>query len=465
MGRRVVGPAQHVADRTRRPRSASGVQTRHSRCRRAGSGHRHRRRTAEHPPVAERVDDRGVAGAVALVGLALHAAPSSRARVSAASVSVTCSSRLTEVQLRCRGFEAESGILVGEVEDAAGQGAARRDRCGRRPSRSVRRSTARRGRRRTSRWPRVRRPRPDRAIAAERGGRLVGHPGTVQFCQLGSVPLISTPSVRWGRDSAARAARAAACRERRVGGDRKLVAAQHVQRVVLVPAHGVPPSPPGRAVGTRVGRAPAVPRWRARCARASCGALGHRAVVHVAQRQHAAVVLGQSRQDTLGHDPVELGVPVVGGLGRFGEFGHRHAEPVVAAPEMVGELVPGHPDQPRHVLIGAARLAGRRPSPPGRSPRSGPRRCCGQCSGGRSIRTPRAALRRTASSASDGASRFRVRRSHPYRRRPGAELRRVDQDFFDPCPGREKRRPGLTVSNAPAGPASSDTDSSASQSS
>ena len=94
---RVVGPAQHVAVERR---GAVGVRRPHRHVADVAvldRDHRTGDRAAQHPSVPERVDDGRVARAVVLVGLALHVgAAGPVARSSAASVSATCSIRLTE---------------------------------------------------------------------------------------------------------------------------------------------------------------------------------------------------------------------------------------------------------------------------------------------------------------------------------------------------------------------------------
>jgi hypothetical protein len=78
------------------------------------------------------------------------------------------------------------------------------------------------------------------------------------------------------------------------------------------------------------------------------GAFGYRAVVHVTQCQHRAVWFGQPGQHAFGNEAVQLGVPVVHRVDRLRQFGHRHGEPIMSTSVMIGELVPCHPDQPRH---------------------------------------------------------------------------------------------------------------------
>ena len=135
MGRRVVGPPEHVAVERR---GAVGVGRPHRDVadvavldRRGGSGHR----SAEHPAMPERVDDRGVAGAVVLVGLPLNvgaAVPGPfQRRVGVGDVQ----HQAHRSRLRARRFQPELGVLVGEVEHAVRRSPARRARCGRRPSR------------------------------------------------------------------------------------------------------------------------------------------------------------------------------------------------------------------------------------------------------------------------------------------------------------------------------------------
>ena len=166
-----------------------------------------------------------------------------------------------------------------------------------------------------------------------------------------SVPLMTTPSVRFGWASKKFTADSRRARSRAANAGSGCTGRSAPRSTVSGSwsvVHGVPPSGPGycdleRAPGPHQQGFGGVHRPADQL-----GTFGHRAVVQVAQRQHGAVLFGQPGQHALGDDAVEFGIPVVRGLDRFGQLGHRHAEPVVAPSVVVGQLVSRHPDQPRH---------------------------------------------------------------------------------------------------------------------
>jgi hypothetical protein len=89
------------------------------------------------------------------------------------------------------------------------------------------------------------------------------------------------------------------------------------------------------------------------------GHLGHRQPVEVAQRERGPVVRAEPAERLAGPDPVDGALPRV-------VDGHRlavqQAQPALFPldpPPVVGELVPGDPDQPRDRRIGRAWLAHR----------------------------------------------------------------------------------------------------------
>ena len=96
---------------------------------------------------------------------------------------------------------------------------------------------------------------------------------------------------------------------------RKVAAVQHGQRIVIVdwfPVLDSPGAPSFRVLLLERAAGPHQQRFGGvHGAADQLGALGHRAVVQVAQRQHRAVLLGQPGQHALGDDAVEFGVPVV----------------------------------------------------------------------------------------------------------------------------------------------------------
>ena len=173
------------------------------------------------------------------------------------------------------------------------------------------------------------------------------------------------------------------------------------------------------------------------------GAFTHAAVVHVAQCEHGAVLFGQLGQNALGHNPIQLAVPVVGRVDGFGQIGHRHGEPVGSPAVVVGEFVPSHADQPRHRYRRRRPPCARRPSPPETFPTSGLRLLRGRHSVGRNIRTPWAVPRRTAPAASAARHLALVRRSHPYRRleAPYSDAR-TENFLSDAGPSGQRGQPG-----------------------
>jgi hypothetical protein len=89
------------------------------------------------------------------------------------------------------------------------------------------------------------------------------------------------------------------------------------------------------------------------------GDLGHRQPVEVAQRERGPVVGAEPVEHLAGADPVDDRLPRVLDARRLAV---QQAQPALFAldpPPVVGELVPGHPDQPGDRRIGRIRLAGR----------------------------------------------------------------------------------------------------------
>ena len=209
--------------------------------RRGGSGHR----SAEHPAVPERVDDRGVAGAVVLVGLPLNLG-------AAVAGAFQRRVRISDVQhqahrsrLRAGRFQPELGVLVGEVEHAAA------DRQLGMPDATivhfVRFSDHRSAEGVDVPGDGVTRVR-DRQVRQRGGPRGSGRNGfgggLVEFGD-GGIGATHDNSLRSiGKGHCGFKACAKAGRERRIGLDRKLVAMQHSQRIVAV-VHDFPPSGSG----------------------------------------------------------------------------------------------------------------------------------------------------------------------------------------------------------------------------
>ena len=87
------------------------------------------------------------------------------------------------------------------------------------------------------------------------------------------------------------------------------------------------------------------------------GHLGHRQPVEVTQRERGPVVRAEPVEHFAGADPVDDRLPWVVDAGRLTVQQAQPALLPLDPPPVVGELVPGHPDQPRDRRIGCARLA------------------------------------------------------------------------------------------------------------
>ena len=152
--------------------------------------------------MAERVDDGGVARAVVLVRLPLNvgAAVAGPFQRCVGVGDVQHQAHRSRLWAQALSVRARGTRRRGRARRR--RSPARRARCGRRPSRTVRRPPTRRRRRRTRRWRRARSRLTGTAARRAAGERRDGFGrGLVEFGDGGgSVPLMTTPCVRFGRD-------------------------------------------------------------------------------------------------------------------------------------------------------------------------------------------------------------------------------------------------------------------------
>ncbi len=194
----------------------------------------------------ERVDDRGAAGAVVLVGLPLHGGPTLPRPIQGGIGVGHVEHQAHRTRLWLGRFQTKLGILVGQVEHAV------TDLQLRVPDAAVVHLVHVAHERRTEG---VDVPGDgvscvgDGQIGQRRGtrgcGRHLGLGGGLgQLCDggIGAAHVDSFCSIRQGQRRLQACAESS--RERRIGLDRKLVAMQHGQRIVAV-VHDMPPSGPG----------------------------------------------------------------------------------------------------------------------------------------------------------------------------------------------------------------------------